>query len=103
MLKQIKSFCGEANRTLLETGTESVVHTIGLGITLHGRKSLWAKPATTCLTIDMSTIELLTKKKRIIWTAQQSVAIFRLEYKDNYQCEFYVLSTCTSKIFARQT
>lgn len=78
MLKQIKSFCGEANRTLLETGTESVEHTIVLGITLHGRKSLWAKPATTCLTIDMSTIELLTKKKRIIWTAQQSVATFRL-------------------------
>lgn len=93
MLKQIQSFCVEANWTLLKTGTESVEHTIGLGETLHGQKSLWAKPAATCLTL----------KKRIIWTAQQSVATFRLEYKDNYQCKFYVLSTCTSKIFALQT
>lgn len=84
------SFCVEANQMLLKTETESVEHTIGLGITLHGGKSLWAKPAATCLTIDINSIELLTKKKkkRIIWTAQQSVATFRLEYKDNYQKSF---------------
>ena len=57
MLKQIKSFCVEANRTLLKTGTESVEHTIGLGITLHGQKPLWAKSEATCLTIDISTIQ----------------------------------------------
>jgi len=47
VLKQIKSFCVEANGTLLKTGTESVEHTIGLGEMLHGRKSLWAQPAAT--------------------------------------------------------
>ena len=69
---------------------------------IKSKVSCWC-PVT--LYINISLVHLIGQQNccAVVRSAVMLIATFRLEYEDDYEYEFQVLSTRNSKIFALQT